>query len=123
MFAPANYSCDTELDELVKAIIDRTAANEKLERRHLAFKQEVSEADKNDPRSPKEQRKDALITELTGSRNFAHTHLIIIDLSKFHDWSNEQRENLFAAAINNMQISWIMSDLDVHQFYSGLFKN
>lgn len=122
-FAPADYSCDTELDGLVKAIIDRTAANEKLERKHLAFKQEVAEVEKNDPRPPREQRKDALITELTGSRNFAHTHLIIKDLSRFHDWTDEQREHLFAPAINNMQISWIMSDSDVHQFYSSLFKN
>lgn len=34
-FAPADYSTGTELDRLVKAIIDRTAANEALEELHL----------------------------------------------------------------------------------------
>ena len=35
-FAPADYREGSELDTLLKEIIDRTAANEKLERRHFA---------------------------------------------------------------------------------------
>ncbi|MCR5595368.1 MAG: haloacid dehalogenase-like hydrolase [Lachnospiraceae bacterium] len=48
-FAPADYSENTELDILVKAIIDRTATNEKLESIHYACAHEsgvLSEDDK-----------------------------------------------------------------------------
>lgn len=44
-FAPADYSEGTELDWLVKAIIDRTAANEALENCHYECKKERIEAD------------------------------------------------------------------------------
>lgn len=40
-FAPADYSTGTELDRLVKAIIDRTAANEALEELHLDQRRET----------------------------------------------------------------------------------
>lgn len=40
-FAPADYSEGTELDRLVKAIIDRTAANEVLEELHQAQRRET----------------------------------------------------------------------------------
>lgn len=39
-FAPADYSTGTEMDRLVKAIIDRTAANEVLENIHLGQRRE-----------------------------------------------------------------------------------
>ena len=44
-FAPADYRENTELDLLVKAIIDRTAANEALETLHYACKHEGTSAD------------------------------------------------------------------------------
>ena len=40
-FAPADYSTGAELDRLVKAIIDRTAANEALEELHLDQRRET----------------------------------------------------------------------------------
>ena len=42
-FAPANYEEGSELDELVKCIIDRTVANEKLEKIHLKNKEKTTE--------------------------------------------------------------------------------
>ena len=44
-FAPADYRENTELDLLVKVIIDRTAANEALETLHYACKREGTSAD------------------------------------------------------------------------------
>lgn len=44
-FAPANYTEDTELDHLVKSIINRTAANEALETLHYEYKKEQITAD------------------------------------------------------------------------------
>ena len=40
-FVPADYSEGTELDSLMKTIIDRTAINEQLERTHYDYQQEV----------------------------------------------------------------------------------
>lgn len=40
-FVPADYSEGTELDQLIKTIIDRTVINEQLERTHYDYQQEV----------------------------------------------------------------------------------
>lgn len=122
-FAPADYSEGTELDRLVKVIIDRTATNEQLESIYYQHKREVSEAEKGDSRNEDEQKKDALIAELEGSRNFAFTHLMIKKLGEYKDWNDLQKEKLFAALVNNIQISWILSDKDVCSFYSNLFSD
>ena len=95
----------------------------KLESLHFEYKREVLDAEKCDPRDATAQRKDELIIELKGSRSFAYTHLIIKDLRKYHTWTNEQREGLFAAVVNNMQVSWIIGDGDIFEFYSSLFEN
>jgi len=46
-FAPADYSEGSELDRLVKLIIDRTAVNERLEEIHFAGKNESRGGDKD----------------------------------------------------------------------------
>lgn len=43
-FAPADYTEGSELDSLLKAIIDRTAANERLEGIHYACKKDCAES-------------------------------------------------------------------------------
>ncbi|MBQ1544571.1 MAG: haloacid dehalogenase-like hydrolase [Clostridia bacterium] len=47
-FAPADYREGSELDTLLKEIIDRTAANEKLERRHFAAARDAARTDGED---------------------------------------------------------------------------
>lgn len=42
-FAPADYSEDTELDKLIKAIIDKTAAYETLEQKHISDSAEAEQ--------------------------------------------------------------------------------
>lgn len=121
-FAPADYSCDTELDRLVKAIIDRTVANEKLESLHYRQEREVLQAEKQDPRDEAEQTKDSLIEELRESGNFRLTHLIVKKLRAYTDWTEEQRERLFAICLRNIQVSWIIRDEDVAGFYASLLE-
>lgn len=121
-FAPADYSENEELDVLVKNIIDRTAANEKLESAYYNYRSEATEADKYDTRSEDEQAKDELISKLSGSKSFAFTHLLIGALSAYAEWSEEQCEKLFSILINNAQVSWILCDHDVNAFFSNLFK-
>ena len=45
MFAPADYRENSELDELVKLIIDRTAANEKLVNKNIGCRAEMEQHD------------------------------------------------------------------------------
>lgn len=70
-----------------------------------------------------EQEKDGLISGLQDSRNFQTTHAIIKSLDSFHGWSEQQVENMCAAAINNTQVLWILSDDDVFDFYSKLLAH
>lgn len=121
-FAPADYSEGTELDRLIKAIIDRTAANEILESRHFEYKKETLDEVKRDRRDEDEQKKDSLIAELKGSSSFSFTHLVIKQLSQYSEWSSEQRESLFDALVHNFQLYWIIGDEDVHTFYSKLLE-
>ena len=116
-YAEANYQNGSELDTLVKAIIDRTAKNEILETRSYECERETHEYDRQN--SEEQIKKTNLIISLENSRNFAQTHSIIAELSNY-DFSAEEKERLFDIALNNSQVRYIMSDADIEKFYSKL---
>ncbi len=120
-FAPADYSEGTELDALVKAIIDRTAANEALESIHYRCKKERINADQAS--SHEEREKTDLIIELENSGSFAGTHSVISKLLEISSWTNDQKNDLCEIALRNSQILYILGDADVSRFYKGLLKN
>lgn len=120
-FAPADYSEGTELDALVKAIIDRTAANEALEALHYQCKRERIAADKES--SDEDREKTDLIIELENSSSFAGTHSVISKLLKIDSWTNEQKDTLFEIALRNSQVLYILGDSDVSRFYQKLLSN
>lgn len=117
-FAPADYSEGKDLDCLVKAIIDRTVSNEKLEKILLEQKREQEVNDKG--QSAEKIKREDLIVSLSNSRSFAYTHSIIADLKKQSGWTQENRESLFSIALNNSQVLSILKDTDVKQFYQSL---
>ena len=119
-YAPANYSEGAQLDELVKAIIDRTATNEKLEEFHFQCKKENIEADKQN--SEEELEKTSLLISLENSRSFARTHEMIEKLSRYNTWSSEELELLFRIAVTNSQVKYIINDSDVKLFYSRILR-
>ena len=120
-YAPADYSEGTQLDELVKAIIDRTATNERLEEIHFRCKKENMEADRQNSEEDREKR-DLLIS-LENSRSFARTHEMIEMLSRYSTWSQEEIELLCKIAVTNSQVKYIITDTDVKLFYSRVLKN
>lgn len=120
-FAPADYREGTELDLLVKAIINRTAANEALETLHYKYKIERIKADK-ESNEEKRKRTDLLIS-LENSGSFATTHSLISELQEIDDWSYEEKEILFQIALDNSQVRYILRDLDVETFYRKLLKS
>ena len=117
-YAPADYSEGTPLDELVKAIIDRTASNERLEEIHFRCKKEHIEADKQN--SEEEREKTNLLIALENSRSFTRPHEVIKELSRYSAWSPEELALLFQIAVNNSQVRYIINDTDVKLFYSRL---
>ena len=120
-FAPADYREGTELDLLVKAIINRTAANEALETLHYKYKIERIKADKES--NEEERKRTDLLISLENSGSFATTHSLISELQEIDDWSYEEKEILFQIALDNSQVRYILRDLDVETFYRKLLKS
>lgn len=119
-FAPADYSDGSELDRLVKAIIDRTDTNERLEKLHYDCFDEYSKNCREN--SEAEQRTNDMIARLQSSGSFVSTHSIIQDLLTVKSWTQEQADWLFDIAMTNNQVCWILGDPDVKAFYSNLLK-
>lgn len=118
-YTPADYTEGSELDNLVKNIIDTTASNEKLMSIHYQNKQEcVNHNWKVDSREEKEKEK--LIMDLENSNSFKQTHSIISKLKKIKKWSSEEKKQLQLIAEKNKQVSSIKKDEDVASFYSSL---
>ncbi len=119
-FAPADYSEGTELDIIVKSIIDRTASNEALENIHYRYKKEYLEEDmRNDA---EEKRKTDLIISLENSGNFVRTHTIIRELMTYSEWTEEEITRLMEIAMENSQVHFILKDADVKKFYQMLLE-
>ena len=122
-FAPANYTEGSELDGLVKAIIDRTEMNERLETFHSQQKEEMGKAQKIDKRDEADRKKDDLIDDLLESPNFTYTLQTIHDLKQYKDWHPRQKEKLFHALLNNKQISKLGGATEVKAFYDALLED
>ena len=119
-FAPADYSEGTELDILLKAIIDKTAAAEKLQRLHEINKKENIEADRQLPKE--ELEKIDLIADLDDSFSTSRARHVVSRLKKIKGWSKEHAERLFDIAEQNSLVRSAMEDEDVKEFYRGLAK-
>lgn len=120
-FAPADYSDGSELDFIVKAIIDRTADDWVLENLHYQYKKESTEnySKSNDV----ELARQAWIIALDDSRNFASTHMAIKGLSQCKDQLSEEEINyLIHTALNNSQVRYILQDRDVKNFYTDILS-
>ncbi len=61
--------------------------------------------------------KDEMIERLKNSPNFLSTHAIISRLSVFNFFEDYQIINLANALFQNPQVSWIIGDNDVKEFY------
>ena len=117
-FVPADYSEGSELDELVKLIIDKTVYNEKLYKKKYINQKEAIEQEK--PRE--EQEKIDLINSLESSGSFKSTHAIVEKLSKYTSWKPEEIEDLLAIALENTQVWHILNDPDIKKFYQYLIE-
>ena len=114
-FAEADYSEGSELEKLLKNIIDRTAANEILEMKNMECVQEMM----IERRSKDEQfiQKEDLIDKLNESSSFSETHEIIGLMSGIDKWEKSQIERIWEVGIANSQVKYILKDKDIKKFY------
>lgn len=118
-FAPADYTENSELDILVKTIIEQTASNEKLVSFH--YKNQKEQLNQNINVEVQEvKEKEKLILDLENSNSFARTHFVISKLKAFNNWSDKERQQLKQIAEKNNQVSYIKDDEDIAFFYSSL---
>lgn len=116
-FAPADYSIDSDLDMLVKSIIDRTAYNEKLETIH--YKNKIEFLHDEESMNSEEKEKRDLIISLENSSSFASSHSIVAKLKKYTSWTEDEKTWLKNIAENNSQVSYIIEDEDIAVFYNS----
>ncbi len=119
-FVPADYTEDSELDRLVKSIIDRTATNEVLEEFSARCRAEA-QADLSS-KDEDQRRKVDLLLELENSGSFAATHAAIEKLRTVSGWNADELEHLFRIAVSNSQVKYILKDHDVAGFYRELLR-
>ena len=117
-FVPADYSEGKNLDVLIKRIIDKTQKNEEIEKHYYENKVEAN----NNKANQSEGKKNNLIFNLISSRSFAATHTAIEQLNCIDEWNDDQLEQLYSAAVDNGQISSIITDPDIALFYKRLLK-
>lgn len=117
-YVPADYREGSALDILVKDIIVRTEANEKLEALHNVCIHEMqdNECSKNE----EEREKEMLINLLEDSNSFRTTHEVVRRMAKYKEWSNEQKGKLIHIALTNHQVTYILEDGDLRRFYLGI---
>lgn len=120
-FAPADYSENSTLEQLILKIIDRTKSNEILENFYFDCLDERNLADKEI--SEEERNKNNLINKLENSFNFKTTHFVIDELSKIDSWTEKQKQRLCKIGVENSQVFSILTDSDVKDFYKEICKH
>ena len=119
-FAPADYTEGSELDDLVKSIIIRTASNEVLEERHFACKKEQEDAWLSASDAERAKKRMSLIASLDVSKSFETTHALMKDLISFDDWTETEVDKLLDIALTHHPVRYLLNDYDVKSFYKSI---
>lgn len=117
-FAEADYSEGSELEILLKNIIDRTAANEVLERKNAECIREM----KIERRNKDEEfiKKEDLIDQLRESFSVPKTHEVIKEMSAINTWDVLQIERILKIGLTKTQIIVNLHDRDIKSFYEKM---
>ena len=113
-YVPADYSEGSDLDILVKGIIDKTAANEKLEQISENCKSETEKYFNS--LSTEEILRNNLIIGLEDSGSYKTTHTLVDAMRKVRGWNSSQKERILQAVVDNPQVNQIITDQDVFKF-------
>ena len=117
-FAEADYNEGSELEILLKNIIDRTALNEILEIKNLKCIEEMTIERKN--KDEEFIKKEDLIDKLNESSSFSETHEIISLMSAINNWEDNQIKRILEIGTLNSQVKYILKDIDIMKFYKKI---
>ena len=67
-----------------------------------------------------DKTKDALIDDLASAGSFSATHQLIASLEAFSYFSAKEVERILAAAVQNNQFGWIVTDKNVSDFLNRI---
>lgn len=118
-YVPANYEEGSELEELVKNIIDRTKENAILEQKHYACLQEANEGLVDKEARARNERME-LLASLDNSGSFMNTHSVVYRMNKRDDWEDNEYKEMCRIAYSNFQVSYILKDEDIAEFYKNV---
>lgn len=115
--------CSELLDGEIKEFLDLEWSKTKNSKIHF-YKNLVPFLTKNlsDIRLEVENEKQNLIKKLEQSGSFQKTHITIAQLGLYSGWTDDQIEELCAIAEDNTQVSWILKDPDVFEFYGHILS-
>jgi phosphoserine phosphatase len=119
LFAPANYTDGSEIDTMVKSIINKISASEPIDNCYLKCHDEVA----RDNRTSEEIEQDNLISNLEESDSFARTHEIIKKCLGYKTWSQERTCRLCNIAKDNSQVFSIIGDYGIKLFYKRILED
>lgn len=120
-FAEADYSEGSDLDKLLKNIIDRTAINEILEMDHEKCLSETIDARKNQDKG--HRQRENLIDKLNESSTFSRTHEIIKEMKKIDTWKDGQIDRILKIGLSNSQVKYILNDKDIKEFFENICRD
>lgn len=66
------------------------------------------------------KEKEKLILDLENSNSFKQTHSIIAQLKNYASWTVKEIEQLEKIAQKNIQVSYIINDEDIKEFYDSI---
>ena len=118
-FTEAIYSKDSDLEKLLKNIIDMTVVTEVLEKRHFECNVEAGEYKKH----PMDYRKDILINNLEDSMNYLNICTVIDELKEINHFNEAQNLKILNTAIQNKQIKSFINEKNVKEFYCKILDN
>nr|WP_281164292.1 hypothetical protein [Liquorilactobacillus sicerae] len=102
----------------MKAIIERTAKNEQLERKYYCCQNEVIASDSRE--LAEERSKTNLILALEDSRSFARTYKIIANMEKIKSWTTKETESIIKIALDNSQVRYVANADQLKPFFYQL---
>ncbi|MFC2821504.1 MAG: HAD family hydrolase [Sphaerochaeta sp.] len=118
LFAPADYSEGSEIERMVKAIIDKISASRNID----FFVSKCGDEIAHDNRTEEEIAQDDLISILEESDSFSRTRKIIKECSNYGSWSLSRVKRLCSIARNNSQVLLLLTDTDVKSFYISILE-
>lgn len=120
-FVPADYQENSELENLLKNIINNVQTNEILMKTHFHCTRMMNSKKKQ--KDDNDNEKIYWINRLSDSKSFAETHRIISKLRKIKEWSNNQRNKVLRIALTNKQVTYILQDNDIHEFFTNICQH